>query len=339
MRGGRTMKKFCALLSIVLLAYFLMPFSASAEPIRIGLTDFVSRTDMMGYDSYYLEKVNKVFKDALSNSSSNIEVVTTKSSFSDIDDIVNSGQSTGCRYVILGALMKNDTDYSQSTSGGLFFSSIKIDTTTKQSIAIDVRIVDVSTGKIILSTSGTGIASYSASYNPVSAKDTKKFTETAQEKHNANLEKAMLSASSVAAEKVCAFLTGEYPKVSVIKGTDVKKNKGKKKSKKGETSSLGSIKIDRGSSTGVIEDAFYRIFFEGEEVFDFNGNSLGHEKFNIAIAQVKSVQTNSCTADVKGGKFNNIRNEDKAEQISSEEAEAIISQNDFANSRVAEFLK
>ena len=69
-----------------------------------------------------------------------------------------------------------------------------------------------------------------------------------------------------------------------------------------------------------------------------NGDSLGREKFTIAIAQVKNVQTSSCTAEIKGGKFNNIKNEDKAEQITAEEANAIIAQNDFTNSRISEFM-
>lgn len=135
------MKKFCALLSIVLLICIVAPLLATAEPIRVGLIDFVSRTDMAEYDSYYLVKVNRIFKDVLSNSSSNIEVVANKSSFSNIDDIVNSGRLTGCKYVLLGALVGNDatSSYSYSGSGGLFFSSPKVETTMRQNIALDVR--------------------------------------------------------------------------------------------------------------------------------------------------------------------------------------------------------
>ena len=284
-------------------------------------------------------KINKIFKDVLSNSSSNIEVVSAQNSFSNLDEAVISGKSTGCKYIILGALIGHDINSSQSTSGGVFFSSPKFEITTTQHIALDVRIIEVTTGKIIFSTSGKGIASYSYSYNTNSTKDMEKSSKIEQERYETNLEKAILSSSSIASEKVCAFLIGEYPKVYPIKdNTNNKTKKSKKKSKKGETTPLGTVKIDRGTSTGIVDNAFYRIFFEGEEVFDFNGNSLGREKFTIAIAQVKTVQTNFCTAEIKGGNFNNIKNEDKAEQITAEEANAIIAQNDFTNSRISEFM-
>lgn len=332
------MKKFYAvLLTILLFCNYVL--SAEAASVRVGLADFVDRTDNSYSTSYLTTKINKIFKDALSNSSNNIEVVSAQNSFSNLDEAVISGKSTGCQYIILGALIGRDIDSSQSISGGVFFSSPKVEITTKQSIALDIRIIEVATGKIIFSTSGKGIASYSHSYNTNSTKDMEKFSKSQQEKYEKNLEKAMLSSSSIASEKVCAFLTGEYPKVFPIKdNTNIKTKKSKKKSKKGENLSLGTVKIDRGTSTGVDNDAFYKIFFEGEEVFDLNGDSLGREKFTIAIAQVKNVQTSSCTAEIKGGKFNNIKNEDKAEQITAEEANAIIAQNDFTNSRISEFM-
>ena len=341
MKEEKVMKKFYIFLSVIAIGSLLVS-EVNADSVRVGLADFVNRTSE-SYNTYALTKVNDIFKSVLSNSSNNLEVISTQNSFSNVDDAIISGKSAGYKYIILGALIDNDINSSTSSSfsGGLLFttSNVKAKTQIKQRVNLDIRIIEIATGKIIFSTSGTGVSSYSYSYNPASTNDMEKLSKTAQERYDAIFEKAIYSASSMATEKICAFLTGEYPKVSIIKNTNVKKSKTKKKNKKDEISSLGSIKIDRGTSTGAIEDAFYRIFFEGEEVFDLNGNSLGQEKFNIAIAQVKDIQTNSCIADVKGGKFSNIRNGDKAEQISSEEAEAIVARNDFASNRISEFLK
>ena len=69
------------------------------------------------------------------------------------------------------------------------------------------------------------------------------------------------------------------------------------------------------------------------EIFDFNGASLGHEKLNIAIAEVSKVNSNFSIAEVKGGNLKNIRDGDKAEQITPDEAMLIIEHDNFIKDR------
>lgn len=333
------MKKF----SFTLLLFFFLefiPFSYSdAGQIRIGIADFTDRTS--GTYSYSNSKeITDTFYKILASASDNIEVISSKSFQAlngvKVENFANAGKSTGCQYVILGALMKLDIDTSHtySKSGFLIEVSTIKDTIYTYTATLDVRIIEVNTGKIIFSSSGTGKASF--------LQDMKKAATTQKtvDEYQKTRAKALSAASSMAVEKVCAFLTGEYPQISSIKANIPPAKKSKRKNKKTEeTTSLGTVTINRGTLSGINEKTFYKIFFEGEEVFDFSGNSLGHEKFNVAVAEVKDSKTDYSTASVTGGIFGNIREGDKVEQITEEEAQSIIARNDFVKNRIAEFLK
>ena len=104
--------------------------------------------------------------------------------------------------------------------------------------------------------------------------------------------------------------------------------------KKSTKNILGTLKVDRGTLSGIQEGAVYRVYFDGDEVFDSNGQSLGYDKCTVAIAEVKEVRENFCTAEITAGVPNNIRTGDKAEQITEEEARSIIDNNDFTRTRL-----
>ena len=304
------MKKFSFALLIVFLFVLLIGSSAYAEKIRVAVAEFVDKTDSIS--SVLLIPFTETFMKYLAESSNNIEVVSSKSfqlyhTKAD-ENYVSVGKSEHCEYLVLGALVQ-------------YQSSLN---------AIDVKLIEVKTGDIILSVSGVGKAPNSDSTKK--AISLKERMEDFENSRNA----ALSSAASMAAEKICAYLTGEYPRVSSLQS--VTQNKKKSKNKKSKDSVLGTINIDKGTLSGIHENVFFKIFFEGEEVFDFNGSSLGHEKFNVAVAKVKKVRTDYCTAEVIGGIFTNIRNDDKAEQITEEEAMRIIADNDFSRNRLAEFL-
>ena len=301
------MKKFSFALLIVFLFVLLIGSSAYAEKIRVAVAEFVDKTDSIS--SVLLIPFTETFMKYLAESSNNIEVVSSKSfqlyhTKAD-ENYVSVGKSEHCEYLVLGTLLNSSN-------------------------TIDVKLIKIKTGDIIFSTSGIGKAS--DSYSTKKAISLKERMEDFENSRNA----ALSSAASMAAEKICAYLTGEYPRVSSLQS--VTQNKKKSKNKKSKDSVLGTINIDKGTLSGIHENVFFKIFFEGEEVFDFNGSSLGHEKFNVAVAKVKKVRTDYCTAEVIGGIFTNIRNDDKAEQITEEEAMRIIADNDFSRNRLAEFL-
>ena len=344
MRGGRTMKKFCTLLSVIALGTLFVS-DANAAPIRVAVADFIDRApkkmDVFAMpSSTNLKKITEDFTKILASYSEKIEVIASKSSqmantAPTADEFADIAKSEGCKYIILGALTKFDIDFSYDNKGFLFPTS-GATYTHLYTAALDVRVIEADTGKVVFSNSGTGQSVFIQSY-----KDAMKTTKSKEHQQKMIDEQmkvynnAFSVASSMASEKVCTFLTGEYPKITSVKANTITKKKSKSTSKKknAEAESLGIVNINHGSKS------FYRIFYEGDEIFDFGGNSLGHEKFNVAVAQVNNVKTDYCTASVISGNFSNIREGDKAELITVEEAQSIIAKNDFAKNRLSEFMK
>lgn len=283
---------------------------ASAEPIRLGVADFVSRTSAT--DKETLRRVTEIFTEILS-SSQNIEVTESKKlgALKSINakSATEAGKNAGCDYVLLGAVMDGvtTTDYSNPWSPVAEIES-----------SLETRIIEVATGAMILSAPGKGHVKFSFSQF-----NANKMMKTI----NDNQEKSYMIAASIAAEKICSSLAGEYPEISSFR-----KSKTGKKSAGGKI--LGTLKINRGASAGIQKGTFYRIYFDGEVVLDIGGESLGREKCTVAVAEVSEVSKNFCTANITAGAMNTIRNGDKAEQITQEEAQSITDSNEFTRTRV-----
>ncbi|MBR0315758.1 MAG: hypothetical protein IJQ99_02735 [Synergistaceae bacterium] len=343
-------KKFSFVLLIIFLFVLLIDSSAYAERIRVGVADFIDRAPKK-YDVYAmpssinLKKITEDFIKILDSYSDKIEVIASKSSqitnASTAGDFANVAKSEGCKYIVLGALTKFDTDFSYENKG-FFLSTSGIKYTYLYNVALDVRIIKADTGKIVFSSSGTGQSVFNQNYkDAMKTFKSKEFQQKTVDNQIKIHNDVFSMASSMAGEKICTFLTGEYPEITSLKANTKSKKKSKNQSKKknAENASLGTVNINHGSNSGVTENAIYRIFYEGEEIFDFNGNSLGREKFNIAIAQVNSVKTDYCIASVLGGNFSNLHIGDKAELINMEEAQLILENNDFSRNRFSEFMK
>ena len=341
------MKKFYVVLLTILLCYNYV-FSAEAALIHVGVADFIDKTNVS--HNALMREITDIFTKILAESSSNIEVIESKSfqvlNGIELKNFSPTGKSADCKYIILGELKKKDINFSHlyEKKGFLYSYQVPKGMIQTHTITLDIRVIEVATGQIIFSTSGTGQATLSENYknaNDYQKQMQKAYTKEGKQKAMDNYNKiqneAISLASSMASEKICAFLTHEYPNVISIKTKSA--NAKKSKSKKNRTQEdLGSININRGTLSGVKEHVFYRIFFEGDEVIDFNGNSLGREKFNVAVAEVQTSKNDYCTAQIKGGIFTNIREGDKAEQITAEEAQLIIDNNDFARNRLSEFF-
>ena len=300
------MKKFLLALVVCVVA----SHQASAEPIRLGVADFVSRTSAA--DKETLRRITEIFTEILS-SSQNIEVTESKKLGAlkavNAKSAAEAGKNAGCDYVLLGAVMDGATavDYNR-----IFQQVIEFET------VLETRIIEVATDAMVLSAPGKGYVKFS-----VSQFNANKMMKSIDE----NKEKSLVIAASMAAEKICSSLAEEYPQISSFRKSKAgKKSSGKK--------ILGTLKINRGTSAGIQKGTFYRIYFDGEEVSDIGGESLGREKCTVAVAEVNEVRENYCTANITAGAMNTIRNGDKAEQITKEEAQSIAYSSDFTRTRV-----
>lgn len=309
------MKKF----SLTLIIIFMFSTTAGAKQINIAVADFVDKAAAFIDTS----QATDIFINILSGASNIVQAKKSKSiNTITAENAADSGKLAGCQYVILGTVMQVDMKDTYHYNN---FLKLSVKDIAKEYVTdIAARVIDVATGKVILYVSGTGRAN--SSYIPQKM-NTKEMTEKYRDMQNA----AFSSAASIAAEKICAVLAGEYPEVSPVKS----KTAGKKKAKK----SPDNVRINRGYSSGVNNGTLYNIYFEGKEVFDLNGNSLGREKFNLAIAEVKETHENYSIAEIRAGNFNNIREGDRAEQITREETQLILENNDFSEYRFQEFMK
>ena len=262
------MRKFLCVLAV----FLALSSSASAAPIRLGVADFVSRTSTA--DKETLRRVTEIFTGILS-SSQNIDITESKKLGAlkavNAKSAAEARKNAGCDYVLLGAVMDGatTTDYSNPWSPVAEFES-----------SLETRINEVATGAMILSAPGKGHVKFSFSQF-----NANKMMKTI----NDNQEKSFIIAASMAAEKICSSLAGEYPQISSFR-----KSKAGKKSAGGKI--LGTLRINRGTSAGIQEGTFYRIYFDGEEVSDIGGESLGREKCTVAVAEVSEVRENSCNS-------------------------------------------
>lgn len=370
------MRKILLMFLALALLFNACAARADGSPIRVGVAEFVNRMhhqadyyhsynnfqkNYLGDNTNYNYKAAKVFTDVLAaaSPSGQIEAVSSRSlqnlTGANAEDAASAGKAADCKYVLLGTLSLDDVRFSYKYGG---FLGVEINSSRQiQKFVLDTRLIETASGKVVLSASGTGIGVQTTYFERPSKNKDNKNKDKKQQKSSASqyaeesekaMEEAVKSASSIVSEKICAFLTGEYPQVSLIK--DLKSSSSKKfntsrsfkvnsSKQKGGKKILGSVKIDRGTSSGVKQGVFYRIYFDGENISDLAGNSLGSEKNNIAIAEVAEARTNSCTANIIAGNFKNIRGGDKAEQISPEDAAFIIEENNFAQNRLSEFLK
>ena len=126
---------------------------------------------------------------------------------------------------------------------------------------------------------------------------------------------SMITAASLLGNRVREEIAEEYAYVSNVKGK--------------------TINISRGSKDGVHRGDLYRIYADGTEIFDSEGNSLGHNIIDIAIVRIKDARPNFSTAEIvkNGGRIEDVKRNSKAENISEEYAQELISSGVFAVKR------
>ena len=156
-------------------------------------------------------------------------------------------------------------------------------------IVISIRAVDIETATITFTMSAAGSSS-----------------------------KSLRAESMKLGERVRERLTGEFPRVLSVKGSD--------------------IYVNRGRASGLRKGDLLRVYREGRSTMDVEGNLSGRVTVDLALIEVKSVKEEECAANlVKGGgdaatvaELNNF----KVEAISQTEARKLISQKLFETSAV-----
>lgn len=263
-------------ISIALCILFFSAFYAEAsEQIRLGIMPFLSKsgeikenqtvgiTDMLIKTLQASPSISVIERERLRTIARghgiNVESEEQNSA-------MKLGKLVGCRYILLGSATQLTQRYINSKKAVRFFldTSYEDNIESQESTAtLEARLIDVNTGKVVLSFSKSGSVL-------LSKKDYKSLTDLTT--------RAIEAATSRLGNKIREILANEYAMIISVKGNNAR--------------------INRGSSSGVNTGALYRVYQEGEEVFDLDGRSLGKKMINLAIVRVIDTQSEFSTVEV-----------------------------------------
>ena len=269
---------------LCLYCFSLWTLTAGASPrqqVRLGVMPFLSRT--RDITANQASQVTDVIIRILHVSPSisviereRLRVVALEQGLgadsSDQASALKIGQLAGCEYILLGSVTQltqrylNSTKYTQFLFDSLYDSASEMQESTAK---LEARLIDVATGRVVLSFSQAGSA-------VISSEDGGKSRSK-----NELAMRAIEAASSRLCDKIREVIAEEH--AMVIAAT--KKN----------------IRINRGRASGVSPGAFYRVYEEGEEVFDLNGSLLGKKSKNIALLRVIDTASEFSSVEVLNG--------------------------------------
>lgn len=243
-------------------------FSEACGQIRIAVLPFVSRSSEVS--SWQASQVTEMIMSGLHSSPSilltereRLRTVMSEQGFNFVSGVFDQNTAVKIGNMI-GCQYILFGSVMQVTEKYLTDSTFLSGRATKETAAvIEARIIDIATRRIVLSASETG-----------------SFTEILKERiQSSNHRKAALEiAASRLCDRIRAVLANEYPAI-----ISVSKNK---------------IRINRGKNSGVNIGALYRVYQEGRELFDFNGQSLGKRIINLAILRVINVNGEFSTVEI-----------------------------------------
>ncbi|MBQ9526564.1 MAG: hypothetical protein IJR68_03045 [Fretibacterium sp.] len=257
--------------------FFLLTLEAAAfaQPqVSLGIMPFLSRTREIGTNqaAQITDIITRILH--VSRSISVIErerlrVIAMEHGLNtgsvNQDSAVKIGQLAGCKYILLGSITQLTQRYLSARNTSLF--SFGDERALQESTAtLEARLIDVTTGRVALSFSQSGSALISSD----DEKKSRSGSDLAMQ--------AIEAASSRLSDEVREVLADEHAMIISVN----KKN----------------IRINRGSMSGVNVGALYKVYEEGEEVFDLNGASLGKRSINRAIVRVTDVSSEFSTVEV-----------------------------------------
>ena len=243
----------------ILLALVILCVSVSAasseEVYRVGVMRFLNKAPGMSYGQ--AEIITDIFTRMISNSRKiaviereRLETIgrehrLSMSGLVDSNMAVQVGRLAGCQYMILGSVTQFESKHSSTGFGNLFH-----ETTYTAEVTIDMRIINVTTGEVVLSMAETGTAndkSTSVSFQGITTNEGTGIS--------AIESKAVEDAVTKLGVRVRETVADEYMQVLAAGGRDVT--------------------LSVGATSGGRKGALYRVYSEGDSVLDMDGNVIG----------------------------------------------------------------
>lgn len=307
-------KFFAVICSFILLLSFALQVEAADKKIRLGVMKFLGRAEGISDDQ--AAAVGDVFARMLTSSKTitvierdQLDAIASEhklavSGVMTDETAIQIGKIAGCQYMLLGAvtnLAKNQS----STNLWMFGTSKNTAIAT-----IDVRVVDVETSEVKLSLSETGTSSQKGTIFNFYGMTNEKLQLQGMEAG------AIADAASRLGLKVREALTGEYAQVLEAGSKE--------------------ITLSIGATGGAQVGKFFRVYVDGAEIFDADGNSLGHKMNDIAAVKIIDVQQDFSIAaaiDKTTGNISLIHKGDKIYPITPEELQHLVKRKTFPKSR------
>lgn len=286
--------------AILLVLVFAANECYASEEVTLGVMPFLSRTsDFSRADA---SKISDMIAGILQEvpgisviDRKHIDAAMTRQDLKTSGGYANikAGRLAGCRYILFGTVTRimigtssrgrSSTTFINNRAFATMFNAVK--ESTHHTASIEGRLIDTETGIVVLSFKCSGSVS----------------GENGKAEHDP-IMLAVKAAASGVADKAMGFLAGEYPMITYA--------------------DKSGVVINRGSRSGAVLGMLYRIYQDGAEMFDLNGNSLGRKTVNLSVVRVTKVNSKACTAEVlSNSKLISIG--DKAEIISIPEAQKL----------------
>ena len=311
--------KFVKFFSVLLSVFALIAVSAfsacASDIVRVGVVRFDIRAN--GVSRQQADAITDEFARMLANSRS-IAVIERErldsigqehrlnmSGLIDSRTAVEIGRFAGLQYIITGAV----TQFATSSSAQAFLG-IAAEAKEEAKVTIDMRVIDVQTGEIVLALAETGSATHNSSSFVLGS------LASSGNKDSGHIQEAAISdAVSKLGNRLKEAVAGEYSQVLSAGGRD--------------------IIISLGATSGVKAGNLYKVYAEGEEIRDMQGNVIGRRVSPVAVVRVAEVQNDFSVSHVidKGGNPSLIRRGDKIEPISSSDAKKLAKDKAFITSR------
>lgn len=287
--------------------------SANADgnpPIRLGVMKFLSRAE--GVTEQQAAAIGDIFARVLTNSPSLIVVERDRiddlakehqlaqSGVFDDNELVQLGKLMSCNYMLVGAVTNLERKVSETD---LWLVS---KTHQEVSAAIDVRVVDITTSKVIMAFSESGSSSRKGEgFNFYGIRsDMGKIFEGIE-------ESAIAEAVFRASFRIRESLAGDRIQVVDI--------------------STKEITLNAGKNWSIGEGSIFGIYSEGKEVFNLDGTSMGRKLTLLAVVKITDSQRDFSYAQIlkNGGKASSLRKGNKAEPLTKKEADDLIKRKVF----------
>ena len=274
-------KIFCVCFCFLLFIAFP---SHAAEQIRLGIMPFASRTSEIS-SSQASQVTSSITRNL--NASPKISIIERERlrviareigldvNTTNQDSAMKIGELAGCQYILLGSITQLTQRYLSSKQSYQFLLDTYYGNTNENqesTATLEARVIDVATGRVVLSFSQSGSATIS---------DVRKatiFSASGKYSKNELALRALEAASSRLGDKVREAIAGEFPMIISI--------------------AKNNIRINRGNTSGVNVGAFYKVYQDGEEIFDWNGKSLGKRSVNLALLRVVNVNSEFSTVEI-----------------------------------------